>query len=161
MGWGKPFLPQKWSRRFINLPWHCGLPQYNTLTPSLSNTSTGSFSLTNEAYCGFTETGVWKGKEFFVSAGSTLVVSNTAALLTTSNITLSDDPDQETKSSILLGEGNYTADSMSVDGELLYRGTWGSSQSNARFKDDVHFKGPGVLTLNKGAPFPGLRLIVK
>ena len=125
------------------------------------NTSTGSFSLTNEAYCGFTETGVWKGKEFFVSAGSTLVVSNTAALLATSKITLSDDSDQETKSSILLGEGNYTADSMSVDGELLYRGTWGSSQSNARFKDDVHFKGPGVLTLNKGAPFPGLRLIVK
>ena len=125
------------------------------------NTSTGSFSLTNGAYCGFTETGVWKGKEFFVSAGSTLVVSNTAALLAASNITLSDAPDQETKSSILLGDGNYAADSMSVDGELLYRGTWGSSQSNARFKDDVHFKGTGVLTLNKGAPFPGLRLIVK
>jgi hypothetical protein len=50
---------------------------------------------------------------------------------------------------------------MSVDGELLYRGTWGSSESNARFKDDVHFKGPGVLTLTTGAPFPGLRLIIK
>ena len=125
------------------------------------NTSTGSFSLTNQAYCGFTSTGVWKGTNFFVSAGSTLVVSNTAALPAKSQIRLSDAPDQEVKSSVLLGEGNYTATSMSVDGELLYRGTWGSSESNARFKDDVHFKGPGVLTLSTGAPFPGCRIIIK
>lgn len=125
------------------------------------NTSTGSFSLTNAAYCGFTGTGVWKGKDFFVSAGSTLVVSNTAAIPAASNITLSDAPDQAAKSCILLGEGEYAAQSMSVDGELLYRGTWGSSESNARFKDDVHFKGPGVLTLKTGAPFPGCRIIIK
>ena len=125
------------------------------------NTSTGSFSLTNQAYCGFTSTGVWKGTNFFVSAGSTLVVSNTAALPAKSQIRLSDAPEQEVKSSVLLGEGNYTATSMSVDGELLYRGTWGSSESNARFKDDVHFKGPGVLTLTTGAPFPGCRIIIK
>jgi hypothetical protein len=125
------------------------------------NTSTGSFSLTNQAYCGFTLDGVWKGTNFFVSAGSTLVVSNTAALPAKSRIKLSDAPEQEVKSSILLGEGNYTATSMSVDGELLYRGTWGSSESNARFKDDVHFKGPGVLTLTTGAPFPGCRIIIK
>jgi hypothetical protein len=125
------------------------------------NTSTGSFSLTNQAYCGFTSDGVWKGTNFFVSAGSTLVVSNTAALPAKSQIKLSDAPDQEVKSSILLGEGDYTATSMSIDGELLYRGTWGSSESNARFKDDVHFKGPGVLTLATGAPFPGCRIIIK
>ena len=125
------------------------------------NTSTGSFSLTNAAYCGFTGTGVWKGKDFFVSAGSTLVVSNTAAIPAASNITLSDAPDQAAKSCILLGEGEYAAQSMSVDGELLYRGTWGSSQSAARFKDDIHFKGPGVLKLETGAPFPGFRLIIK
>jgi hypothetical protein len=125
------------------------------------NTSTGSFSLTNAAYCGFTGTGVWKGKDFFVSAGSTLVVSNTAAIPAASSITLSDAPDQAAKSCILLGEGEYAAQSMSVDGELLYRGTWGSSESNARFKDDVHFKGPGVLTLTTGAPFPGCRIIIK
>jgi hypothetical protein len=125
------------------------------------NTSTGSFSLTNQAYCGFTSDGVWKGTNFFVSAGSTLVVSNTAALPAKSQIRLSDAPEQEVKSSVLLGEGNYTATSMSVDGELLYRGTWGSSESNARFKDDVHFKGPGVLTLTTGAPFPGCRIIIK
>ena len=125
------------------------------------NTSTGSFSLTNQAYCGFTSTGVWKGTNFFVSAGSTLVVSNTAALPVKSQIRLSDAPDQEVKSSVLLGEGNYTATSMLVDGELLYRGTWGSSESNARFKDDVHFKGPGVLTLKTGAPVPGCRIIIK
>lgn len=124
------------------------------------NTSTGAFSLTNAAYSGFTSTGVWKGTNFTVCAGSTLVVSNTAALSAKSCIRLSDAPDSEVKSSILLGEGDYAAHSMSVDGQLLYRGTWGSSQSDARFKDDVHFKGSGVLTLATGAP-PGFWLIIR
>ncbi|MBQ2629883.1 MAG: hypothetical protein IJG13_09425 [Kiritimatiellae bacterium] len=114
------------------------------------NTSTGYFSLTNGATAGFTSTGVWKGTNYVVSAGSTLVVSNTAALLANSVITMADAPEQATKSCLLLGDGSYSARSMTIDGQLLYKGTWGSSQSDAKYVDDVHFKGPGTLTLSKG-----------
>ena len=114
------------------------------------NTSTGYFSLTNGATAGFTSTGVWKGTNYVVSAGSTLVVSNTAALLDNSVITMADAPGQAAKSCLLLGDGSYSARSMTIDGQLLYKGTWGSSQSNAKYVDDVHFKGPGTLTLSKG-----------
>ena len=124
------------------------------------NTSTGDFCLTNGATSGFTSTGVWKGTNYVVSAGSTLVVSNTAALLADSTIALVDAPEQVTKSCLQLGDGSYSARSMTIDGNLIFKGTWGSSQSAARFKDDVHFKGPGVLTLAKGAP-PGFEIIVR
>ena len=124
------------------------------------NTSTGDFCLTNGATSGFTSTGVWKGTNFVVSAGSTLVISNTAALLANASIALVDAPEQLTKSCLVLGDGNYSAKRMTIDGNLIFRGTWGSSQSAARFKDDVHFKGPGVLTLTKGTP-PGFELIVR
>ena len=125
------------------------------------NTSTGSFCLTNGATSGFTSTGVWKGTNYVVSAGSTLVVSNTAALLANSTIALSDAAEQATKSCLLLGDGNFSAKRMTVDGRLLARGTWGSSLSGARFTDDVHFKGPGVLTLATGAPPTGLNVIIR
>ena len=126
-----------------------------------SNTSVGDFCLTNGATSGFTSTGVWKGTNYVVSAGSTLVVSNTAALLSNSTIALSDDAEQVSKSCLLLGDGSYSAKRMTVDGRLLERGTWGSSQTGARFTDDVHFKGPGVLTLATGAPPTGLNVIIR
>ncbi len=123
------------------------------------NTSTGSFCLTNGATSGFTSTGVWKGTNFVVSAGSTLVVSNTAAFVANSCVEIVDAPDQATKSCLLLGDGEYSARSMTVDGQQLFRGTWGSSQSGAEWVDDIHFKGTGTLTLSKGPSGHGLMII--
>ena len=123
------------------------------------NTSTGDFCLTNGATSGFTSTGVWKGTNYVVSGGSTLVVSNTAAFAANSSVALIDDAGNAAKSCLLVGDGDYSLKSMTVNGRLLYKGTWGSSASGAKYKNDVYFKGPGVVTLATGAPSPGMTIV--
>lgn len=127
------------------------------------NTSTGDMCLTNGAFAGFSEAGSWRGTNFTASAGSTLVVSNTAVLAENRNciISLSDSPEQETRSCLLLGDGAYFAKSMTVDGEMLHRGTWGSSESGATYVDDVHFKGPGTLRVATGSPIRRFRIMIR
>ena len=123
------------------------------------NTSTGDFCLTNGATAGFTSTGVWKGTNYVVSGGSTLVVSNTAAFAANSSVALIDDAGNAAKSCLLVGDGDYSLKSMTVNGRLLYQGSWGSSASGAKYKNDLYFKGPGVVTLATGAPSPGMTIV--
>src|SRR5574344_431455 len=45
--------------------------------------------------------------------------------------------------------GAFACRNLIVNGVMRQRGTWGSSASSAQFVDDVHFAGPGVLTVRK------------
>lgn len=48
---------------------------------------------------------------------------------------------------------NSTVMTFALDDKLLRRGTYGASESGAKFVDDIRFSGPGVLTVKKGGGF--------
>ena len=71
-----------------------------------------------------------------------------------------DDVANDVFASVKLAEGvQETVHAVSVNGHLLSRGVWGSTESGAPNVDDIHFEGPGTVRALSGAP--GLVLIVR
>lgn len=57
--------------------------------------------------------------------------------------------------------GEFVCRNLFVNGEMRERGTWGASDSGADFVDDVHFAGPGVLTVRYDNNAPATVILVR
>ena len=110
------------------------------------STTTGAMTLTNFANVAFATTGSWAGNSFVVSGGSTLAISNAAAVSAGSAIEIVDES-AESKSKLLLGDVvlNVADIAVAINGRRLRGGVWGSSESGAANVDDEHFAGPGTI----------------
>jgi len=60
-----------------------------------------------------------------------------------------------------LAPAETTVKRCSVNGTYLTRGTWGATGSGAKFIDDNHFSGPGVLKVRRDGNPDGLMLILR
>lgn len=112
------------------------------------STSTGTMTLTNFANVAISSTGTWGGKDYVVSGGATLAISNAAAVVAGSEFSLVDENGEE-KSKLALGSIALNAADIAVtiNGRRLRGGVWGSSESGAANVDDEHFAGPGTILL--------------
>ena len=112
------------------------------------NTTTGAMTLTNFANVAISSTGTWGGTNYVVSGGSTLAISNAAAVAADSAFAIIDQ-NEANRSRLVLGDVSLNAANLAVtvNGRRLRGGVWGSSESGAANVDDEHFAGPGTILL--------------
>ena len=129
----------------------------SALTLKGTNTSTGGL-LCNAGRIVLESGASWAGTNIVLtaetSASKRLVLKNSSALANGRHTVLN----LEGAAQVELAAGvRQKVRRLVVEGRVVGTGTWGSSESDAENKDDVHFAGPGVLDVRGG----GLAIVVR
>jgi hypothetical protein len=121
-----------------------------------SSPATGSLSLSNGSDVTLLDGFGWKGTSLSVADGSVLKVGS-VSLPKDTTLCIDDRAaasGAEAKSSRLILNGNMAVEYLKLNGKTVRGGwTYGSSESTADIKDDVHFSGKGVLRVRKPCGF--------